>query len=224
MECQDVRILSMDHKQGEEMKNGNGFRDSVGDNVVNDEDTQIDLGASRISPVKSWVQRKRDSFELMCASRNESLHIKESNQKTKIMFLKQASKKVDNKTGENNVMSAFDTFEEDNFCGPKHLTTKEKLEENVENLSLSNVSKVDKMYENAQLCISGEELMKETSITVSMKTEENVSDPTEEVHFEDKPQSQLELGLRKLLISLKLCCLLFLSPTIKLPLLSNIGS
>ena len=36
--------------------------------------------------------------------------------------------------------------------------------------------------------------------------------------------AQLELGLWKLLISLKLLPLLFLSLTIKLPLLSNIGS
>ena len=197
MECQGARILSREHKQGEEIKNGNGYRNSVGDNVDNDDDTQSDLGASRKSPVKSWVQRKRDSFELMCASRNESLHIKENNQKTKLMFSKQDSKKDDNKTGGNNVVSTFDTFEEDNFCGPQHLTTKEtikenqeKLDENDENFSLMNVSKDDKMDENVQLCISGEELMKETSITDSMKTEEKVSDLTDELHFEDKPHNE----------------------------------
>ena len=81
MECQGVRILSRDHKQGEDMKNGNGYRNSVGDNVDNDDDTRSDLGASRKSPVKSWVQRKRDSFELMCASRNEISYSHENTHK-----------------------------------------------------------------------------------------------------------------------------------------------
>ena len=52
------------------------------------------------------------------------------------------------------------TFEEDDFCGQKHLTIKEnqeKLDENYENLSLKNASKDDKMYENVQLSLSGEE-------------------------------------------------------------------
>ena len=53
-----------------------------------------------------------------------------------------------------------------------------------------NVSKDDKIDGNVQLCISGEELMKETSITDSMKTEEKGSDLTDELHFQDKPHNE----------------------------------
>jgi len=64
--------------------------------LVNSDDTHDDLGASMKPPVKSWVQRKRASFELMCASRNEGVY----NIKSDRLFLKQNCKHERKKSGE----------------------------------------------------------------------------------------------------------------------------
>ena len=69
MECQGGRKFSQDRFNGEEHKSGNGYRNMVGIDLDTDD---TDLATSGKQPVKSWVQRKRDSFEMMCASRNEN--------------------------------------------------------------------------------------------------------------------------------------------------------
>jgi len=77
-----------EQKQGEEEENGNVNRNYISGDLANSDDTHDDLGASMKPPVKSWVQRKRASFELMCASRNEGVY----NIKSDRLFLKQNCK------------------------------------------------------------------------------------------------------------------------------------
>ena len=81
MECQGVRKLSSDNNHGEEKTFVNEYGSRFND-LVDDVFPQNDLGISKKSTCKSWVQKKRDSFELMCASNNENLHHKGNFMKT----------------------------------------------------------------------------------------------------------------------------------------------
>jgi len=82
-----------EQKQGEEEENGNGNRNYISGELANSDDTHADLGASMKPPVQSWVQRKRASFELMCASRNEDVY----NIKPEKLFMKQIYEQEINK-------------------------------------------------------------------------------------------------------------------------------
>jgi len=68
------RVASMEmggrKLKGEEQRHGSGYRNLVGIDLDKEDDT--DIGESRKPAVKSWVQRKRDSFEMMSASRNDN--------------------------------------------------------------------------------------------------------------------------------------------------------
>merc|ERR1711892_1132942 len=88
MSREQVQGEEREQKQGEEKENGNGNRNYISGELANSDDTHADLGASMKPPVKSWVQRKRASFELMCASRNEGVY----NIKSDRLFLKQNCK------------------------------------------------------------------------------------------------------------------------------------
>merc|ERR1711892_504354 len=83
-----------EQKQGEEEENGN--RNYISGELVKSDDTHGDLEANMKPPVKSWVQRKRASFELMCASRNEGVY----NIKSDRLILKQNCKHERKKSGE----------------------------------------------------------------------------------------------------------------------------
>merc|ERR1711892_71087 len=96
MSREQVQGEEREQKQGEEKENGNGNRNYISGELANSDDTHGDLEANMKPPVKSWVQRKRASFELMCASRNEGVY----NIKSDRLFLKQNCKHERKKSGE----------------------------------------------------------------------------------------------------------------------------
>jgi len=76
MEGQGDKKMSREQEQGEERERKQGEsvnvnRNYISGDLANGDDTQDDLGASMKPPVQSWVQKKRASFELMCASRSD---------------------------------------------------------------------------------------------------------------------------------------------------------